>query len=195
MNLQAYHPDLEPYFKLYCIESVPDVETHEHSDVWEFLEKLAHRYNIHNIYKACEDMESLEASLDQLIYEEDIDTSDFRIVYLILEGEGNEIILDDSIYRLEEIAEMFEGKLKDKIIHFANTKSLDLTEETFQYFLDVTGATAISGYIHEAPIFSAALDLHYFSLYRENDDVVDVVHKLYETHDKLYHAMGFRLYY
>lgn len=194
MNLQAYHPDLEPYFKLYCIESVPDMETQEHSMVWEFLEKLAHRYDIHNIYKACEDMESLEASLEQLIYE-DSNPSDFRIVYLILKGEGNEVILDDSIYRLEEIAEMFEGKLKDRIIHFANTKSLELTEETFQYFLDVTGARAISGYTHETPIFSAALDLHYFSLYRENDDVVDIVHKLYETHAKLYHAMGFRLYY
>lgn len=195
MNLQAYHHDLDPHFKLYCIESVPDMEEQTHSQVWSFLEELAHRFDIHNIYKACEDMESLEASLDQLIYEDDIDTSDFLIVYFILEGQGNEIILDDSIYRLEEIAEMFEGKLKGKIIHFANTKSLELTEETFQYFLDVTGATAISGYAHETPIFSAALDLHYFSLYREIDDVVDLVHKLYETHAKLYHAMGFRLYY
>src|SRR5699024_6461286 len=135
---------------------------------------------------ACDDMESLESSLGQLIYE-DIDTSDFRILYFVLEGENNEIILNDTVYQLEELAEMFEGKLNDKIIHFANTKSLNLEEETFQYFLDVTGAKAISGYAHQAPIFSAALDLHYFSLYREIDDVVELVHKLYETHDKLYH--------
>lgn len=194
MSLETYHPDLEPYFKLYCIESVPDMELHTHSQVWKFLEKLATHYNIHNIYKACEDMESLEASLGHLIYE-DMNTSDFRVLYFILEGEGNKIILNDTVYHLEELAEMFEGKLKNRVIHFANTKSLDLSEDTFQYFLDVTGALAISGYAHSSPIFSAALDLHYFSLYREFDDVVDLVHKLYDTQGKLYHAMGFRLYY
>lgn len=194
MSLQAYHQDLESYFKLYCIESVPDMELHEHSRAWKFLEKLASDYSIHNIYKACDDMESLEASLGQLIYE-DMHIYDFRVIYFILEGENNKVILNHTVYRLEELAEMFEGKLQDKVIHFANTKSLDLTEETFQYFLDVTGATAISGYTHSSPIFSAALDLHYFSLYRKYDDVVELVHKLYQTHGKLYHAMGFRLYY
>lgn len=194
MNLESYHPDVEPYFKLYCIESVPDMEQHTHSKVWRFLEKLATHYDIHNIYKACEDMESLEASLGHLIYE-DMETSDFRVLYFILEGEGNEIILNDAVYQLEELAEMFEGKLKNKVIHFANTKSLDLSEDTFQYFLDVTGALAISGYAHSTPIFSAVLDLHYFSLYREFDDVVELVNKLYDTQGKLYHAMGFRLYY
>lgn len=193
MSLEPYHQDLEAHFKLYCIESVPDMDSHEHSKAWRFLEKLASDYNIHNIYKACDDMESLEASLGQLLYE-DLDTSDFRVLYFILEGKNNKIILNHAVYTLEELAEMFEGKLHDKVIHFANTKSLDLTEETFQYFLDVTGAAAISGYAYSTPIFSAALDLHYFSLYREYDDVVALVHKLYETHGKLYHAMGFRLY-
>lgn len=194
MHLETYQPDLEPYFKLYCIECVTDLENHTHSDTWLFLEKLAQHYNIHNVYKACEDMESLEAGLSQLIYE-DSEDSDFLIIYFIVKGQANEIVLGDSIYRLEEIAELFEGKLKGRILHFANTKSLDLTEESFQYFLDVTGATAVSGYIHESPIFSAALDLHYFSLYREIYEVVDLVHTLYEKYAKLYHAMGFRLYY
>src|SRR5699024_4478108 len=194
MNLEPYQEDLEYYFKLYCIESVPDADVQVHSKAWRFLERLASDYNIHNIYKACEDMEGLEASLGQLIYE-DMDTSDYRVLYFILEGDDNEIILTDSVYRLKELAEMFEGRLHDKVIHFANTKSLDLTEESFQYFLYVTGATAVSSYVYSSTIFSAALDMYYFSLYREYDDVVELVHKLYETHGKLYHAMGFRLYY
>src|SRR5699024_12646370 len=112
-----------------------------------------------------------------------------------LEIYDNEIMLNESVYPLKELAEMFEGRLHDQVIHFANTKSVELTEESFQYFIDVTGATAVSGYAYSSPIFSAALHLHYFSLYRQYDDVVELVHKLYETHGKLYHAMGFRLYY
>lgn len=194
MELQNYYPDHEPHFKLYCVESVQDTETHNHSKLWSFLEELALKYNIHNIYKACDDLESFEASLEQLIHGE-IDTSDFKILYFVLEGEDNEIVLNDYVYSLEEIAEMFEGKFHDKIIHFANTKSLDLEEETFQYFLDVTGAVAISGYTHPNPIPSFVLDLHYFSLYRKINEVVELVHQLYKTHAKLYHAMGFKLYY
>src|SRR5690625_7781023 len=105
MSLQSYHQDLESYFKLYCIESVPDTDFHEHSRAWRFLEKLASNYNIHNIYKACEDMEGLEASLGQLIYE-DMHIYDFRVIYFILEGDTNEIILNYTVYRLEELAEM-----------------------------------------------------------------------------------------
>lgn len=194
MNLQKYYPDFDPYFKLYCVESVVDTDKHSHSGVWPFLEKLVTQYNIHNIYKACDDFESFESSLDQLIYE-DLNTSDFKIIYLIMEGNANEIIINNHVFTLEELAELFEGKLKNKILHFANTKYLDLEEESFQYFLDVTGATAISGYAYHSSFFSAALDLYYFSFFIKIDDMYELVHKLYETHAELYHSMGFKVYY
>jgi len=59
-------------------------------------------------------------------------------------GGPNNICLHDYYYSLEEIAELFEGKMKGKIIHFANLKVLDLNDEEAQYFLDITGARAIS---------------------------------------------------
>src|SRR5690625_7262341 len=78
MNLEAYQQDLEYHFKLYCIESVPDADAQVHSKAWRFLERLASDYDIHNIYKACEDMEGLEASLGQLIYEDKIGRASCR---------------------------------------------------------------------------------------------------------------------
>lgn len=67
---------------------------------------------------------------------------------------------------------MFESKLKGKIVHFANTFHLDLEEEIFQYFLDVTDAKAISGYRNHVPILSTVLDNLYFTLSEEYDEVV-----------------------
>ena len=63
-----------------------------------------------------------------------------------MEGENNNICIYDYYYSLDEIAELFEGKMRGKIIHFANTKTLELTNDEAQFFLDVTGAKAISGY-------------------------------------------------
>jgi hypothetical protein len=48
-------------------------------------------------------------------------------------GQENNICLHDYYYSLEEIAELFEGKLKGKIVHFSNKKR-DLTAEEAQYF-------------------------------------------------------------
>ena len=56
------------------------MELHEHSRACAFR-KLASDYSIHNIYKACDDMESLEASLGQLIYEDSTSTTSCYLFY------------------------------------------------------------------------------------------------------------------
>lgn len=107
----------------------------------------------------------------------------------------NTIVIDNYKYSLEEIAEFFEGKLTGKIVHFANTMRLDLDSETAQFFLDVTGAKAVSGYVKSVPLLSTVLDNFYFSLYQEYDDVVELVEILFEKHYVLCKSMGFQLYY
>jgi hypothetical protein len=62
-------------------------------------------------------------------------------------GQENNICLHDYYYSLEEIAELFEGKLKGKIVHFSNKKVLDLLNcRRSTILLDITNAQAISGY-------------------------------------------------
>ena len=72
---------------------------------------------------------------------------------------------------------------------------LDLEEESFQYFLDVTGAKAVSGYVNHSPILSTILDQHYFCLAKEIDNEVELVHALFDKFSNLCLKMGFRLYY
>lgn len=179
---------------LYCLESVPDETAANSSPILTFLENLASQYGITNVYKTCDSIEGFEESISTLLYE-DRHFKDYDIIYLVFEGRSNELKIDNYYYSFEEIAEFFEGKLKGKIVHFANTLQLDLEEETFQYFLDVTGAKAISGYANRVPVLSTVLDNIYFSLSEEYDDVVELTEALFDKQYILSTSMGFRLYY
>ena len=96
----------------------------------------------------------------------------------------------------EEIAEIFEGRMKGKILHFANAKILDLSPEEAQYFLDITGAKAISGYGEESvKVSSSGLDKAFFSLFENSDDVVEIVEELHEKYYTACKLLDFRLYY
>jgi hypothetical protein len=127
---------------------------------------------------------------------DDHNFKDYEIIYLVMPGEGNNICLNNYYYSFEEIAEIFEGKMRGKILHFANAKILDLSEDEAQYFLDITGAKAVSGYGANVPNFSSIpLDKAFFSLYQDDDDVVAVVEELYQKHYAVCKLLDFRLYY
>jgi hypothetical protein len=181
---------------IYCLEVVPDTDISEVTTVVKILEDIALNQNITSIYKSCDTIEGLEESLNQLIYD-DHHFNDYEIIYLVLPGEGNNILINDYYYSIEEIAELFEGKLSGKVIHFANKKTLDLTSEESQYFIDVTGARAVSGYeFHSASLSSAyTVDRLFFSLFYDNDDLIQVVERMFYKQPKLCNLLGFRLYY
>ncbi len=180
--------------KLFCLEGVADTDCTAPSKMFPCLEHLALRYGITNVYKSCDSIEGFEESLNILLYE-DRNFQDYEILYFVFEGRENHIEIDRYTYSLEEIAELFEGKLTDKIIHFANTKSLDIDTETAQYFLSVTGAKALSGYTEKAPILSAVLDSKFFGLYQDIDDISELVATLFEENYNLCKSLGFELHY
>ncbi|SDG64806.1 DUF6642 family protein [Psychroflexus sediminis] len=186
--------DIENF--IYCLEAVPDAEQVETTDVVGILEHMALTQEISSIYKACDTIEGLEESLNFLLYE-DHHFQDYEIIYLVLPGEANSILINGYYYSIEEIAELFEGQMKGKVVHFANRKILDLTDDECQYFLDVTGARAISGYgFHSESLSSAyTLDRLFFSLFYENDDLREVVEQMFQKQYKLCKLLDFRLYY
>jgi hypothetical protein len=180
--------------KLFCLEGVADVDAPHTSPILPALESLAVHQGLTSIYKTCDSIEGLEDSLNALLYD-DHGFKDYDCLYLVFGGEGNQIMLHQYYYSLEEIAEIFEGKLKGKILHFANTMLMNLSLEEAQYFIDVTGAKAISGYTVAVPILSIVLDSVFFRLCQEYDDVEDIVEELYEKQSLLCDTLGFRLYY
>lgn len=180
---------------IFCLEAVSDIEKVTVTDIQHQLERLALNYEIDSIYKACDTIEGVEESLSALLYD-DHNFTNYEIIYLVMQGEDNTICIYDYYYSLDEIAELFEGKMKGKIIHFANTKKLELTNDEAQFFLDVTGAKAISGYGAKYTNFkSYNLDLEFFKLFQENENIDEVVETLFEKNYTLCKVLDFRLHY
>lgn len=180
---------------IFCLEAVPDVETASVTEVVKNLEQLAFEQGIDSIYKTCDTIEGLEESLNALLYE-DHNFKNYEIIYMVVQGEPNNIRINNYYYSIEEIAELFEGRMKGKIIHFANAKPLDLSAEEAQYFLDITGAKAVSGYGESFPkVTSSGLDKAFFSLFEDDDDVISIVEELHQKHYALCKLLDFRLYY
>ncbi|WP_066218203.1 DUF6642 family protein [Formosa haliotis] len=182
------------YF-IYCLEAVQDVETNIITETQESLEHLVLNFGIASIYNTCDTIEGLEDCLNSLVLD-DHNFKDYEIIYLVMPGEANSICLNDYYYSLQEIAERFEGRLIGKILHFSNAKILDLDEEEAQYFLDITGAKAISGYGNTYNgISSTNLDKAFFNLFNEDDNLVDVVEELHQRYYAICKLLDFRLYY
>ena len=180
---------------IYCLEAVDDIETNTITEAQEQLEQLAMNYGIASIYKTCDTIEGLEDSLNALVLD-DHNFKDYEIIYLVITGEANSICLNDYYYSLQEIAELFEGRLKGKILHFSNAKILDLDEEEAQYFLDITGAKGVSGYGNAFNgIRSSNLDKAFFSLFKEDDNMLAIVEELHQRHYNVCKLLDFRLYY
>lgn len=180
---------------IFCLEAVADAEEDRVTEVVKNLELLAFEQGIGSIYKTCDTIEGLEEGLNALLYD-DHNFKNYEIIYLVMPGGGNNIRINNYYYSLEEIAELFEGKLRGKILHFANAKVLDLTPEESQYFLDITGAKAISGYgPSSVSVTSSSLDKAFFGLFEDDDDVIQIVKDLHEKHYALCLLLDFRLYY
>jgi len=180
---------------IFCLEAVADVESEEVTETYTNLQQLAWEQNIGSIYQTCDTIEGMVDSLNALLYN-DHDFRNYEIIYLVMQGEKNTICLNGHYYSIEEVAEIFEGRMKGKIIHFANAKVLDLTPEEAQYFLDVTCAKAISGYGAEfGKITSSSLDKAFFSLFEDEDDVIEIVEELHRKHYALCKLLDLRLYY
>jgi len=186
---------LDTDYFIYCLEAVEDIEIETVTETQNKLGQLTLQYGVASIYNTCDTIEGLEYNLNTLILD-DHNFNDYEIIYLVIPGEANSICLNDYYYSLQEIAEMFEGRLEGKILHFSNVKVLDLDEEEAQYFIDITGAKAISGYGYESNgVTSSNLDIAFFNLFKEDHNMLDVVEELHQRHYKLCKLLDFRFYY
>jgi hypothetical protein len=186
---------LETDYFIYCLEAVDDIENDVITETQQDLAQLTMQFGITSIYKTCDTIEGLEASLTALV-SDDHNFKDYEIIYMIITGDPNSICINDYCYSLQEIAEVFEGSLQGKILHFSNAKILDLDDEEAQYFLDITGAKAVSGYGNSFNgLSSSQLDKAFFNLFQENDNMFEVVEELHQKYYRACKLLDFRLYY
>lgn len=189
------YPALDTDYFIYCLEAVHDITSNRLTETQKKMEQLAMDYGVASIYNTCDTIEGLETCLNTLVLE-DHNFIDYEVIYLVIKGESNSICINNYYYSLQEIAEIFEGRLSGKILHFSNAKILELEEEEAQYFLDITGAKAISGYGKQlGNIPSSNLDMAFFNLFKEDENMLEVVEELHQRHFKMCKLLDFRMYY
>lgn len=180
---------------IFCLEGVDDSEAQNVTETQHNLDRLAFDNGIGSIYKTCDTIEGLEDSLGTLLHH-DHNFKNYEIIYLVMPGGSNTICLNGYHYSLQEVAELFEGRMRGKIVHFSNDKILDLRSDEAQYFLDITGAKAISGYgLAVDGLTSSNLDRAFFSLFEDEDNITEIVEMLHRKHYALCRLLDFRLYY
>jgi hypothetical protein len=114
---------------------------------------------------------------------------------LAFHGIKNQIFIGDEAYSLEKIAATFEGRLEDKMIHFGSCKTLSIDEDQAKYFLEVTGAKAISGYGKNVDfISSTVVDILFFEVCQKYERIHYIKQNMNKHYSELCSDLDFKFY-
>lgn len=120
--------------------------------------------------------------------------SGYNLLYLAFHGSSREIWMADnkSSVTLQDLAEKYEGKFVGRTIHFGSCKTLRISPEELEYFLDMTRAEIVSGYTTDVDfIDSSIFEIAYFTWMQEYKQKWRVADKLKNLYPSLYGRLGF----
>ncbi len=167
---------------IFCIEGDwhPDLRQKDTIEsALKFME-TASGMKIKHIHRHCSTRHELENRMKE--YERAI-YKQFSIFYLAFHGVPNGLKLDrKNILTLEELGEMAENKLQNKILHLGSCQTLNIDKRYIKKLLKRTGALCISGFKKEVPFVSSTIfDVLYFEMcqYYKKMDVVEKYMKQY----------------
>lgn len=179
---------------IFCLEGDWKENLKHKSSILPALELLELNTGIQSIYKTCGSYGEFEVRLKQILADKRKYDS-FEIIYLAFHGRKNHIIIGEVDYSLEEIAKTFEGRLDGKMIHFGSCKTLSIGEEQAKYFLEVTGAKAISGYgKNVAFISSTVVDILFFEMFQKFERLHSIRDNMHKHYGDLFRALDFKFY-
>lgn len=168
---------------IYCIEGNWNDNPRSNQSVKPILDLLYSFYKVKYIYRKCvtrdEFLEGLQ-TFTQKRY------SNYTILYIAYHGQKNCIDFgNDNFITLQEIANVLEGKLNGKIVHFGSCSTLHTSLKNIADFITRTGCSLMSGYRKDIEFFSgSAFELVYFELLQQFTSlrkIQSTVTKKYQT--------------
>lgn len=151
--------------QIFCIEGDWHHDLRQKDSIENALKfmETAHVHKIRYIHRHASTKEELLNRINQYTakkYEE------FSIFYLAFHGVPNGLKLNPkTILSLDELGEMCEGKLKNKILHLGSCETLKISKSQIKNLLHQTGALCISGFKKEVPFISSTIfDVLYFEM-------------------------------
>jgi hypothetical protein len=179
---------------IFCIEGIQYSDSNSSMPTQATLEVLAENDDILISYKTCSNFEEFESVLSSFLFEEKIN-QEFEMIYFALKGKPNYIEINDEFLSLEELADLFEGKFENKMIHFGGDSILRVSDEEIHYFMEITNASSVSGYSLDSPLLATlAIDALFFETCQKFDEFSDIKLGFYKKYTKFCAALGFRMY-
>lgn len=151
--------------QIFCIEGDwhPDLRQKDTIEsALKFME-TASGMKIKYIHRHCSTSQELENRINEYTKKR---YDQFSIFYLAFHGVPNGLKLSQkNILSLDELAEMADGKLQNKILHFGSCETLNISKPKIQKFMNRTGALCVSGFKKEVPFVSSTIfDVLYFEM-------------------------------
>jgi hypothetical protein len=151
--------------QIFCLEGDwhPDLRQKDTiENALKFME-TASGMKIKYIHRHCSTPQELENRINEYTKKR---YAQFSIFYLAFHGVPNGLKLSPkNILSLDELAEMADGKLQNKILHLGSCETLNISRPQIKKILKKTGALCISGFKKEVPFVSSTIfDVLYFEM-------------------------------
>jgi len=183
---------------VFCIEGNWTNDLRDRRSIKTALEFLEHnsysKKPVLHTHRQCSSKQEFENLIKESCFKR---YDQYSILYLAFHGNAGRLHVGKRVtMRLEEIAEMLEGKAANKIIHFGSCETMYVMRRELNKFMKQTGALAISGYEKTIDFMpSTFLDLLYFQFCQQYQKMYLIERDVKQYYGKLARELGFKMIY
>lgn len=183
----------ETYTKhIYCLEGNWNKNPRSNQSIKPILELLYTTSRVKYIYNKCNTKEDF---LKHLMRFTQMRYSNYTVLYIAFHGRTNRIYFGNEYITLKEIANVLEGKLDGKIVHFGSCSTLNTTEKNITDFINRTECSFISGYQKNVEyIDSTAFELLYFETIQRYSSFKKIKSTIANRYFTLEEKLSFTMY-
>lgn len=185
--------------KIFCLETEWNMsrtrKMRDRTSMLPLLTFLEESSKIEFVFRNVASRNDLQFYLSQLRYK----TYDqFEIVYFAFHGITRSIDIPsepEHPLELTELAELSNGLLKNRIIHFGSCRTLNTSDRIINGFKIASGARIVSGYTKTIDfVKSSILDIAYFSEIQRSSKVHTLKSRIHRSYGSLATELGFKLF-
>ena len=174
---------------IYCLEGSWHKNPRSNQSVKPILELLHNFHKVKYTYRRCLTKGEFLSGLQAFTHKR---YSKYAILYIAYHGFKNGIYIGKEFITLKEIADLLEGKLYGKIVHFGSCSTLRTSENNIYDFINRTKCFFISGYKKDVGyINSAAFEMLYFEALQKYRSLGKMKVTVEEKYSKLISALRF----
>lgn len=147
---------------IYCLEGNWNNHPRCRQSVRPMLEILHHSAGIKFIHRKCNTVDDFFQYLRQYTFKR---YKNYPILYIAFHGKPNGICIGREFVTLQEIADVLEGHLSSRIVHFGSCSTMRTKRANIDDFMNRTKANVLSGYRKDVDFIEATInELNLFTL-------------------------------